>query len=136
MGTYDFMETPAVLVVEDEPLLRLRAMDMVEDAGFEALEAKGSNEALQILESRNDIRLVFTDIDMPGGVDGLCLAAMVRERWPPIEIIISSGMRAPRKEMIPEGGLFFSKPYNEVEVTSAMHRMLRGGDRDKSEEVN
>ena len=124
MRKHGFAKTPAVLVVEDEPLLLMLAMDMVEEAGFEALGAAGSNEALRILEGHHDIRLVFTDVDMPDGVNGLRLAAMVRERWPPIEIIVTSGLRAPPEEMIPERGLFLPKPYDEAEVTSAIHRML------------
>jgi DNA-binding NtrC family response regulator len=113
----------AVLVVEDEPLLRWFAVDMIEDAGFEAVEAGGSSEAMRILEGRFDIRIVFTDIDMPGGVDGLELAAMVRDRWPPIEIIVTSGKQAPMEDEMPPGGLFFAKPYRPEEVIAAMRRM-------------
>ena len=112
-----------VLVVEDEPLLRLLAVDMVEEAGFEALEADGSGEAIRILERRLDIRLVFTDIDMPGGIDGLVLAAMIRDRWPRIAIIVTSGKNPPLAGQIPVGGLFFAKPYRPEEVTAAMRRM-------------
>jgi CheY-like chemotaxis protein len=125
LGKYDSTAPPAVLVVEDEPLLRLFAVDMVEDAGFEAFEAAGSNEALRILAGPHDIRLVFTDIDMPDGVNGLCLAGMVRERWPLIKIIVTSGKRAPLTEGMPAGSLFFSKPYDPDEVTATMRRMTR-----------
>lgn len=79
-----------VLVVEDEPILRMTAVDMVEDAGFEAVEAADATEAIRILERRLDIRIVFTDIDMPRGIDGMKLAALIRDRWPPIEIILTS----------------------------------------------
>ena len=96
---------------------------MVEDGGFEALEAGGSSEAMRILERRIDIGLVFTDIDMPGGVDGLKLAALIRSRWPPIEIIITSGKRQPLANEMPVGGLFFAKPYRPEEVTAAMRRL-------------
>jgi DNA-binding NtrC family response regulator len=112
-----------VLVVEDEPLLRWRAVNMVEDAGFEALEANGSSEAMRILEGRLDIRVVFTDIDLPGGVDGLVLAAMIRNRWPPIAIIVTSGKHAPMANEMPVGGLFFAKPYRAEQVIAAMRRM-------------
>ena len=112
-----------VLVVEDEPLQRMMAVDLVEDAGFEALEVGGADEAVRILESRLDIRIVFTDIDMPGGVDGMKLAAMIRDRWPPIELIIISGKRRPRPEDLPARGVFFQKPYKKEEVAAAMLRM-------------
>ena len=71
---------PNVLVVEDEMLLRLRAVDIVEDAGFTALEAVNADEALSILELRSDISLLFTDIQMPGTMDGLKLAHYIRHR--------------------------------------------------------
>ncbi|MET0246935.1 MAG: response regulator, partial [Sphingomonas sp.] len=76
-----------VLVVEDEPLQRMLAVDLVEDAGFVAIEAENADIAILTLGHRSDIQAVFTDIDMPGSIDGLKLAACVRDRWPPIEII-------------------------------------------------
>src|SRR5438094_9829126 len=81
----------SVLVVEDEMVLRLRAVDIVEDAGFTAVEAVSADEALAILESRSDISLLFSDIQMPGSMDGLMLAHAVHERWPAIKIILVSG---------------------------------------------
>jgi CheY-like chemotaxis protein len=115
---------PIVLVVEDEPILRMMAVDLVEDAGFDAVEAADADEAVRILEGRPDIRLVFTDIDMPGGLDGLKLACLIRDRWPPIEIIITSGKRSLRAEELPARGLFFPKPYKRDEVTAAMRRLM------------
>ena len=112
-----------VLVVEDEPLLRMMAVDLVEDAGFEAVEATDATQAVEILERRADIRIVFTDIDMPRGLDGMKLAALIRERWPPIELILTSGKEAPRAEDLPARGVFFSKPYRTLEVVAAMRRM-------------
>lgn len=110
-------------MVEDEPIQRMMAMDLVEEAGFEAVEATDATQALLILEHRPDIRLVFTDIDMPRGMDGMKLAAMVRDRWPPIELILVSGKLRPRPEEMPARGVFFSKPYVERDVVNAMHRM-------------
>lgn len=99
--------TPArrqsVLIVEDEPLLRLMAIDVVEDAGFDAVEASDADEAIRILESRTDITIVFTDIDMPGSMDGLRLAAAVRDRWPPIRIIVTSGYGRFADPVLPPG---------------------------------
>lgn len=113
-----------VLVVEDEPLQRMMAVDVVERAGFEALEVGSADEAIRILEERLDIRVVFTDIDMPGGVDGMKLAATIRDRWPPIELIIISGKRHPLPHELPARGVFFSKPYKRDEVTAVMRQMM------------
>ena len=117
------MERPIVLVVEDEPLLRMLAVDMVEDAGFEPVEAADASEAVRILESRPDIRIVFTDIDMPRGLDGLKLAACIRDRWPPIQIIVTSGKITPATADLPTGAVFFSKPYRTARVVETMRRM-------------
>lgn len=110
-------------MVEDEPLLRLHALDMVEEAGFEAVEATDATQAIEILERRTDIRVVFSDIDMPRGLDGMRLAALIRERWPPIELILTSGKTAPRPEQMPRRGVFFSKPYHEEDVVSMLRSM-------------
>lgn len=112
-----------VLVVEDEPLLRMMAIDLVEDAGFEAIEAADADEAVRILEARADIRIVFTDIDMPGSMNGMRLAAAVRDRWPPIEIIIVSGHVRLSDIDLPDRSVFFSKPYDWQKVTAMLHRM-------------
>lgn len=85
------MMRPVVLVVEDEPLVRLFASDMIEEAGFEVLQAADATDAIVTLEDRLDVRVVFTDVDMPGGIDGIMLAICIRERWPSIQIIITSG---------------------------------------------
>ncbi len=77
-----------VLVVEDHPIIRMGAMDLVRGAGFEAVEADGADQAIAILEARNDVHLVFTDISMPGSMDGLMLAHLVRGRWPPVLLIV------------------------------------------------
>ena len=76
------MMKPVVLVVEDEPLLRLFATDMIEEAGFEVLQAPNASAALMTLEERLDVRVVFTDVNMPGGIDGIMLAICIRRRWP------------------------------------------------------
>ena len=112
-----------VLVVEDEPILRMMAVDMVEDAGFEAVEAADAIQAVSILESRTDVRIVFTDIDMPRGMDGMMLAAAVRDRWPPIEIILTSGHVNAADVRLPPRGVFFAKPYMVEKVVAALNRM-------------
>lgn len=114
---------PLVLIVEDEPLLRMMAVDMVEAAGFEVLEAASAAEAIVALEQHSDIRIVFTDIDMPRGIDGLQMAALIRHRWPPIEIIITSGHYRIDEIGLPPRIVFFAKPYAQDKVISTMRRM-------------
>jgi len=113
----------AVLVVEDEPLLRMMAMDMVEDGGFEPVEARDADEAIALLEARTDITIVFTDVDMPGSMDGLKLAAAIRDRWPPIEIVITSGHFRLDDSAIPARTVFFPKPYDHQEVVATLRWM-------------
>lgn len=113
-----------VLVVEDEPMLLLHAVDVIEGAGFETVIASNADEAVAILEARKDIRIVFTDIDMPGSMDGLRLAAAVRNRWPPIEIIITSGQRTPDLADLPARGFFFPKPYSDASLVRAIRSFV------------
>lgn len=113
-----------VLVVEDEMLLRMRAVDMVEDAGFTPVEAVDADEAVAILESRSDIALLFTDIQMPGSMDGLKLAHAVRERWPPIKIILVSGRLKLANIDIPADSRFFGKPLEAREMIAEMQDMI------------
>ena len=110
-----------MLVVEDDFLNRLHAVNLVEDAGYTAVEAANADEAITILEARKDIRIVFTDVDMPGSMDGLKLAHAIRKRWPPIELILTSGHLDLSDTDIPERGGFFSKPYLDKEIISALH---------------
>jgi CheY-like chemotaxis protein len=113
-----------VLVVEDEPMMLMDALDLVTDAGYEAVGAKNADEAIHILESRDDIRVVFTDVNMPGSMDGIKLAHAVRNRWPPIEIIVTSGLELEDVQgLLPERGVFFPKPYTPAQVASALHRL-------------
>ena len=117
----DHSAVPAVvLVVEDEMLLRMRAVDMVEDAGFTSVEAVDADEAVAILESRSDIALLFTDIQMPGSMDGLKLAHAVHERWPPIKIILVSGQLKLANIDIPADSRFFGKPLEAKEMIAEM----------------
>jgi CheY-like chemotaxis protein len=113
-------KTPAILIVEDEALVRLCAVDTVVATGFEVIEAASADEAIRILESRSDIRVVFTDIQMPGLMDGLKLAHAVRNRWPPIKIIVTSGCELVTEDDLPEGGRFFTKPYDPTEICKAL----------------
>ena len=121
----DHSTVPAVvLVVEDEMLLRMRAVDMVEDAGFTSVEAVDADQAIAILESRSDIALLFTDIQMPGQMDGLGLAHAVHERWPPIKIILVSGQMKLAKTDIPADSHFFGKPLAAAEIIAEMRNLI------------
>lgn len=100
-----------VLVVEDEALVRLDLVSTLEDAGYQTLEASSAAEAIGILERHPEIRVVFTDIQMPGDMDGLALARYVRERWPPTIIVVSSGRGQPAPGEMPENVPFLAKPY-------------------------
>src|SRR4051812_10867112 len=113
-----------VLVVEDEMLLRMRAVDMVEDAGFTSVEAVNADEAVAILESRSDIALLLTDIQMPGSMDGLKLAHAVHERWPPIRIILVSGQLRLASIDIPADSRFFGKPLEAKKMIAEMQDMI------------
>jgi CheY-like chemotaxis protein len=113
-----------VLIVEDEMLLRMRAVDMVEDAGFTPVEAVDADEAVAILESRSDVALLFTDIQIPGIMDGLKLAHAVHERWPPIKIILVSGQLRPASIDIPTDSRFFGKPLEAKEMIAEMQDMI------------
>jgi CheY-like chemotaxis protein len=109
---------PTVLVVEDEPLIRDMVSEELILAGFDVVQVRNADEAIGVLEARLDIHLVFTDIDMPGSMDGLKLAAAVRDRWPPINIIITTGKVRPLT--IPVNALFIPKPYLGSNVVAAM----------------
>ena len=102
-----FSKRPVVLIVEDELLLRINAADMISGAGFEVVEATNADDAIEILESRRDITVVFTDIQMPGSMDGLKLAHAVRGRWPPIKIVATSGLVDVGEKDLPEGRRFW-----------------------------
>ncbi|WP_371737117.1 response regulator [Bradyrhizobium sediminis] len=121
----DHPAPPAVvLVVEDEMLLRMRAVDMVEDAGYTSVQAVDADEAVTILESRSDIALLFTDIQMPGSMDGLKLAHAVHERWPPIKIILVSGQLKLADIEIPANSRFFGKPLEANIMIAQMQSMI------------
>jgi CheY-like chemotaxis protein len=117
---------PLVLVVEDEFLLRMDAAEMIADAGFEVVEAADADQAIEVLESRRDITVVFTDIQMPGSMDGLKLAQAIRGRWPPIKIVTTSGRANVTESDLPDGGRFLPKPYSPHQLAGVL-RELTGG---------
>ena len=118
---------PIVLVVEDEMILRMRAVDIVEDAGFVPVEATSADEAIEILESRDDISLLFTDIQMPGSMDGLTLAHATHARWPHIKIILVSGQVEVTDADKPDDSRFFHKPLEIQQMVRELQDMVGNG---------
>ena len=114
---------PNILVVEDETLIRLDIVGELEDAGFKVFAAGTADAAIQLLMANPSIRLLFTDIDMPGSMDGLKLAMAVRKRWSPVKIIVTSGQFTLTDDDLPSGGRFFAKPYIASDVAAAFREM-------------
>lgn len=118
--------TPVVLIVDDEALLRICMVDIVEEAGFVALEAANADEALAILEAQPDIRLLLTDIQMPGSMDGLKLAHAVRNRWPPVRILVMSGQYRLAQDNLPPDSEFLGKPLQPERLISELRSLTAG----------
>src|ERR1700678_2984535 len=114
----------SVLIVEDESLVRMGAISSIEDAGFVVYEAASADEAISLMERHREIRLIFTDIHMPGSMDGLKLAHYVRGRWPPVKIIVPSGQIKAREEDLPTGAVFIGKPYRSEDIALEISKML------------
>ena len=107
---------PVILIVEDEALVRLSAVGMLEDAGFRMIEAVNGDEALELLEADSDVQLLFTDINMPGAINGLALAKRVHDRWPHIGIMVASARPIQPPHELPAGSRFEQKPYSPATV--------------------
>lgn len=113
-----------ILVVEDDALIRMLTVETVTDAGFDVIEAANADEAVAILSARSDVVLVVTDVDMPGSMDGIKLAHAVRNRWPPIKLIVVSGKAQLHAQDLPEHTQFFGKPYSIQQMASALTLLL------------
>lgn len=113
----------SVLVVEDEPLIRLMATTLAKDEGFIVFEAKDADEAILILADHPEIGIVFTDIHMSGSMDGLQLVAFAHDRWPPMRFLVVSGEHRIRKGDIPDDACFFAKPYDGATIARALHSL-------------
>jgi CheY-like chemotaxis protein len=115
--------SPVILIVEDELLIRMDSAGALENAGFKVIQAGNADEAITILKARSDIHVVFTDIQMPGSMDGLKLARFVRDRWPPIRIVATSGHVMIGDDDLPSGSVFLSKPYRGAEMVAALREL-------------
>jgi two-component system, response regulator PdtaR len=117
---------PVVLVVEDEPLVRMTAADELDEAGFLVLEAKNADEAMAVLEAHSDeVQVLFTDVDMPGSMNGMALAEQVYQRWPHVLLLISSGYARPHPDEIPDHGHFLPKPYRGATLVRHIVEMMQ-----------
>lgn len=116
-------EGPAVLVVEDEPLIRMEAIDMMEEAGFRVFDAGSADQAVALMERHKEIGILFTDVDMPGSMNGLGLAAHVRTHWPRVFIVIASGVINIDKAALPEGCSVYPKPYPTNQILAELRRV-------------
>ena len=124
-----------ILVVEDHPIILLSALELVSSAGFDGIAAPNADAAIRILEARPDIRLVFTDVEMPGTMDGLKLAHYVRKRWPPIHLIVVSGRAVIDDSRLPANTKFFSKPYDDNVIVAELNRLLGTPMQNKTDQI-
>lgn len=115
---------PLVLLVEDDPLLRWASAEALAQAGFDVIEAPDAHAALAVLQNRDDVSVLFTDIEMPGLMDGLELARRARELWPALRILVTSGRGAPPPRTLPARGRFVGKPYAQEEIVRDIDRLL------------
>jgi len=116
-----------VLVVEDEVFIRMVSVDVLEDAGYTVIEAESADEAVRVLESGELVSLLFTDIRMPGRMDGLELAALVNSSWPSVHLLVTSGHCRLSDDEIPDGGRFLPKPYQPAHVVAQIRDILGHG---------
>lgn len=125
LGNVSVRPTPTtILVVEDEALIRMMSADVLTDAGFHVLEAQNAAEAISVLETADHVELVFTDIRMPGRMDGLELAAFVHAHWPDVRLLVTSGHTVLDDDDIPDGGRFLSKPYQLSRIVSEIRSII------------
>jgi CheY-like chemotaxis protein len=111
-----------ILVVEDEALLRMIATEYLADAGFEVIEAANADQASRILESRPKVDCLFTDVHMPGSMNGFSLAERAHGHWPHIKLVITSGLMRPAQGSLPGHAFFLPKPYNAEQLMSALQK--------------
>jgi len=113
-----------IMIVEDEPMIRHMGAEILADAGYDVIEAEDAGDALSVLEQRRDVKLLFTDVRMPGAMDGLELAERVHDRWPKIRLLVTSGHTRLSNAEVPDAGEFMPKPYNWRDLQVRVERML------------
>lgn len=118
----EYTAETAILIVDDEPIIRFDLVDFFEDAGFRVFDAESADQAIVIMSVNSAIRIVLTDIQMPGSMDGVKLAHYIRDRYPPTLLIVASGIVKPTPQELPTNTMFVSKPYNPRQVLAAIQR--------------
>ena len=126
MSENDASPLPIVVVAEDDFLLRMLATDILTDQGYAVLEAESAEVALMMLESTSNVRLLFTDVQMPGALDGMELARRVCERWPLVPVLVTSGQRRLRPGDLPDSARFLAKPYRQEDLVAVIDNLIRG----------
>jgi CheY-like chemotaxis protein len=126
MAQFARLSPATILVVENEALVRLELADRLASSGLTVLVASNADEAIVLLDAHPEIEVLFTDVRMPGSMDGVRLARHVRDRWPPVKIIVASGMMGAELRDLPPGSLFLSKPYAPEALAAAMANVMAG----------
>jgi two-component system, response regulator PdtaR len=124
MNGHSIPSRPVVLLVEDELFVRMATADALTDASFDVIETAHAQAALEILQHRDDIRVLFTDVKMPGPMDGLALADIVRNRWPHILVVVTSGHLEASSVLLPDDAVFIAKPYGEQAPVNLIQALL------------
>ncbi len=117
--------SPVVLIVEDEPLVRMTNLDILHEAGFRVLDANDADEAFEILKRRDDVRVVLTDVDMPGSMNGFEFARLVSQGWPEVGVLVISGKMRPAQGDLPPRSGFLPKPYDPETLVNALRNVVQ-----------
>jgi CheY-like chemotaxis protein len=119
---------PTILIADDDALLRLNVCELLEASGYTVVQADNAEEALKVMETRKDVRLLFTDIQMPPGRDGLELCRQVHDRWPKVLLVITSGQAKPAPAEIADDGRFLRKPYRAKDLLGQIAELIKKGE--------
>lgn len=117
------MSDPIALVVDDEPLILMDTADIVASAGYHVIEARSADEACALLKKHRSLKLLMTDIQMPGDMDGLALARYVGDHWPDVLVVVASGAVIPKDGELPQGARFLGKPLDQALVIETMREL-------------
>jgi two-component system, response regulator PdtaR len=124
----DLQDKPVVLVVEDELLVRILQVDILREAGFRVAEAQDADEAFEMLRRRVDVRVVLTDVDMPGSLNGFEFARLVKQGWPELQVLVISGKTAPGPGDLPQGVAFVAKPIRPATLVRLIGELTSAAD--------